>query len=308
MAVFDVIDHESSSLNSAEVALDHSMLGIFFVSEFTDDIWCRRFDRPEVVFFLAGKLNYDLVHARVFHYNIHLWEPTEFYRHRPGLLNKLHHGISKPKLFDALLGRPKPHRDQIYRDLDRDTNIVTRFNDDCEKNILTRTKQEFVWPQDVDAPESGVFFTREQVRIDDVWISISRLIPYDIYNSTYYSIVAETMDRGNWSLFSEKITKPILARRLFLVSSSQYYLRNLKGLGFQTFADIIDESYDQEPDDQKRVGLMLDQMRFLSAQDPKKIMNKIESITEYNFNVLWHNEWQKNMLHDLKLVMVEFAK
>lgn len=308
IAVIDVIDHEPHTLDCIRDAVDHSTHTIFFISEFTDDVLCKQFDRAGVTFFLSGALNYELSHAHTLPYNIHIWEPVAFYQQHPNFLNKLDHGKSKPKLFDALLGRPKIHRERIFAGLNHQHNIVTMFGDDQEVDIRQRNESEFIWPENLVPPDRTVYYTREQIQISDTWISISRVIPHDIYNQTYYSVVAETLYSGAWTLFSEKIVKPLLARRLFVVSSSRYYLRNLRMLGFRTFDGIIDESYDTEPDDDVRVDRVLEQIKYLSDRDPKEIQRLVEPITEYNFNLAWHNSWCKDMLDQLGIIMMDMAK
>jgi hypothetical protein len=83
-------------------------------------------------------------------------------------------------------------------------------------------------------------------------MSLSQVIPLSIYNQTAYSVVAETNYDNNYIFNTEKIVKPILARRLFLVVSGQHYLRNLRSLGFKTFDGIIDETYDTIADFEQR--------------------------------------------------------
>jgi hypothetical protein len=308
VTVIDVIDHEPSTLKLIQDAVDHSAYTIFFISEFTDDVLCRQFDRAGVTFFISGSLNYDLVHAQVLPYNIHLWEPVNFYRQHPALLNHLAHGTSKPKIFDVLLGRPKPHREHIFSMIDHEKNIVTMFKDDRDTDILKRSRDEFIWPNGISVPDRDICYTREQVNISDTWISISRVIPSEVYNQTYHSVVAETLHSGDWILFSEKIAKPILARRLFVVSSSRHYLRNLRRLGFRTFDGIIDESYDDEANDDIRVERVLDQIKQLCDKNQREIQHMIEPITEYNFNCLWHNRWYQDMLDHLHHIMTDIAK
>lgn len=307
-AVIDVTDHEPFTLQWIQDAVNHSTHTIFFISEFTDDALCKQFDRAGVTFFLSGALNYDLSNAEVLPYNIHLWEPAAFYQRHPALLNNLDHGRDRPKMFDALLGRPKPHRERIFKELDTSQNIATMFRDDRETNIAQRDRDEFIWPQGLGPLDRDICYTREQIKISDTWISVSRVIPSDIYNQTHYSIVAETLHSGDWTLFSEKIAKPLLARRLFVVSSSRYYLRNLRTLGFRTFDGIIDESYDTEPNDDARIEMVIAQVRGLCDRDPKEVQQLVEPIAEYNFNCLWHNRWHQDMLDRLGDIMTRVAK
>ena len=43
---------------------------------------------------------------------------------------------------------------------------------------------------------------------------------------------------------TEKIFKPMMLEKPFVVNGTKGYLKELKRLGFKTFSDVIDESYD----------------------------------------------------------------
>ena len=43
-------------------------------------------------------------------------------------------------------------------------------------------------------------------------VSLSQIIPVDIYNSTAYSVVCETNYDNHYSFYTEKIVKPIIAK------------------------------------------------------------------------------------------------
>jgi hypothetical protein len=308
ISIIDVICHESPFLDQAEEAYSAADVTVFFISEFTENVWCHRFDRTKSIFFLAGNFHAGFKHARYFDYNIHLWETAEFYHQNPKLLNLLNRSTSKSKFFDVLLGRPKPHRDLIYEKIDHGNNIVTRFTDDLEHDLRHRSSKEFIWPSWIPRPENHMYFTREEVQLNGRSISISRVIPDEIYNQTHYSLIAETMDQGDWSFFSEKIAKPILARRLFLVAANQYYLEKLRDLGFMTFGSIIDESYDLDPDLHSRIDKIMSQVKWLQQQDTAVISKEIEPIIEHNFNVLFHNRWREDMMKQLREIMLEVNK
>jgi hypothetical protein len=112
----------------------------------------------------------------------------------------------------------------------------------------------------------------------------------------------EFIENG-FSFFTEKIAKPILAKRLFLVASGQYYLRNLRELGFHTFGDIIDESYDHEPNADRRIKMLLKQVDYLCTQDPQDILSRAHSILEHNYYVMTHVDWQGSIMKKIHELM-----
>jgi hypothetical protein len=134
-------------------------------------------------------------------------------------------------------------------------------------------------------------------------VSLSQIIPREIYQQTHYTLVAETQNENGFSFFTEKIAKPILAKRLFLVASGQYYLRNLRDLGFHTFGDIIDESYDHEPNADRRIKMLLKQVDYLCSQDPQDILSRAHSILEHNYYVMTHVDWQGSIMKKIHELM-----
>ena len=78
--------------------------------------------------------------------------------------------------------------------------------------------------------------------------------------------------------FTEKTTKAIFAKRLFVVFSSKGYLQRLRDLGFKTFSNVIDESYDDIVNGAERIQAIADtvqqivdlpQDQFLAACEPR---------------------------------------
>ena len=87
---------------------------------------------------------------------------------------------------------------------------------------------------------------------------------------------------------------------MFIVIAGQNYLKNLQSFGFQTFSQVIDESYDQEPNNELRWKMALDQLQYLCYQDPTKILNNIKEIVEFNHNLMLKQDWYNNFIHELK--------
>lgn len=278
----------------------HSSLVIVVIIELTEHQWCKAFDFNNIVFFVSGALNYPLANAGVNFCTYWFWSTTAFYHSFPGVLAKLEH-LEKHRYFDVLLGRQKPHRDQLYAAVDKHYNIVKYFPSQQDLDITQYNESNFAWPKEVlPIANSPVNFTAQEVVVDGVIVSLSQIIPVDIYNQTWYSLVAETMPDNELSFFTEKIIKCLLAKRLFVVVAGQHYLKNLQALGFKTFSTVIDESYDLEPDINQRIKLVLAQVEKLCQQDPIIITQQIEEVVEHNFNLVMHTDWQKKMCLEIK--------
>jgi hypothetical protein len=207
----------------------------------------------------------------------------------------------KPRYFDVLLGWQKPHRDIVYNFINDNT-----FKDKVTMTYLTdRTKtidQQGIW--EVNIPQN-TFNTVTNINYLGKPVSISQIIPVDIYNQTAYTVVAETNYDNHYSFYTEKIVKPILAERLFIVFSGQHYLRNLRSLGFKTFDGIIDESYDSIEDNNLRFKLACEQMQYLIDQPQDKILEQIRPITEYNKQVMLETDWYEDFAKELRAVLLD---
>jgi hypothetical protein len=64
-------------------------------------------------------------------------------------------------------------------------------------------------------------------------------------------------------------------------------LARLRSLGFRTFhGDIIDESYDDEPDDAKRFAMVWEQIQRLHHTDPRQVYTHFREVLEHNHQLI----------------------
>jgi len=130
-------------------------------------------------------------------------------------------------------------------------------------------------------------------------IRCSDLIDPDIYNQSYYSCVIETVIPvdNSFAMFSEKEAKPITAGRPFIIVGAKDHLKSFRSLGFKTFNPVIDESYDDEPNREKRISMILDSMEKLSKEDPIEVYKRLQPILEHNKKWFENkNNWNKEFL------------
>lgn len=101
-----------------------------------------------------------------------------------------------------------------------------------------------------------------------------------------FHIVTETIFYDRKLHLTEKIFKPIVARRPFFLLAAPYNLQYLKSYGFKTFDRWIDESYDSELDPDKRIHMVVNEIQrlsLLSNLDLDKIYQEMQEVLEYNF-------------------------
>lgn len=302
VAIFEVIDFDSETEQRLQVACSHAELVIVLLPEFITDAWIHKFDLPNVVFFINGRLNYSTQHARVYLDPYFFWSTVDFYRAHPEVLSQLQ---SEPThAFDVLLGRQKLHRDIVYNTIDHGKNIVRYFPSDQDLDIKQYSKENFEWPSTHLQVQGPVTMTAQAVTVDGTIVSLSQIIPVDIYNRTRYTLVAETQMDNEFSFFTEKIVKPILAKRLFIVCSGQYYLRNLRKLGFRTFNGLVNESYDEIQSWEERTKAACAEAQRLSTLDGNLVQSAIDDITEHNYRHLMNTPWQTNLFQDVGRILL----
>jgi len=79
-------------------------------------------------------------------------------------------------------------------------------------------------------------------------------------------------------------------------------LKFLRELGFQTFGNVIDESYDNCNDIVTRFRLAFDQIEYLSTLDPIAVMSATKHTREHNRMHLYaYKKKIKNQMHQMIL-------
>jgi hypothetical protein len=252
----------------------------------------KKYDRQNICFCFNGNINFELAHATKIQNLYWVYSTTGLFQYSLSdlLKTKLSPWSPKSRYFDVLYGIEKEHRRFVkdYLSQYSDTNyfiespfIVTESNN-MQHNFaksITQSVDNIFWEDEIalTGNNHGQYFGQE------VWIG--KIVPFKVYNASAYSLICETSFDNSYSFFSEKIAKPIVAGRLFVVISGQYYLRNLRQIGFKTFDGIIDESYDNEANNQTRWTMALDQVIKLCNMDQEFVLKKVAPIALHNYNV-----------------------
>lgn len=202
---------------------------------------------------------------------------------------KDHAQLSKPYWFDVLLGARRPHRDFVMLNLQKHSslldNCIVTYRDGFSGNIVNEQTSDIhnyfpgyklEWPYVSDNLEQ-----QWEVK-DTIEKSISPFVPWEIYQQTWYTIICETGFTGNGFFLTEKTTKALFAKRLFVMFGPCCFLHKLRELGFKTFESVIDEGYDNETQDLKRYQMAFAQVLSLTQQDPVEVYKKVEEILEHN--------------------------
>lgn len=117
---------------------------------------------------------------------------------------------------------------------------------------------------------------------------LSALFGYDDYRlwqSALLHVVNETVFYHEKLHLTEKIFKPIVASRPFVLAAAPGNLAYLRSYGFQTFEPWIDESYDQETNHTRRLNMIAAEISKFAKMTPQELQRTYQSMQE----VLVHN-------------------
>lgn len=151
-------------------------------------------------------------------------------------------------------------------------------------DLLTKNKQRI---EDM----GDLYLDTKKLGINQVDVN-NKLDKY--YLDTYFSIVSETnyyKNQGEEIFLSEKVFKPVLKNHPFIVVSRPGTLEKFRSLGYKSFHPYIKEEYDSEPDDQKRMMMILKEAERLCLISSDRdafgyFLNGVSKIVEYNRNLL----------------------
>ena len=125
------------------------------------------------------------------------------------------------------------------------------------------------------------------VDTDDPTGSLSANVNLTQLTSALFHVVTETVYFQPKLHLTEKVFKPIVAKRPFILVAAPGNLAYLKSYGFKTFDSWINESYDNEQDHYIRIEKITAEIKRLSSLDKhalEQIHQEMQEVLEYNFN------------------------
>jgi hypothetical protein len=133
------------------------------------------------------------------------------------------------------------------------------------------------------------------------WLSL-----FDQSAESLLYLVTETVATGRRHHLTEKTFKPIAMGMPFVIVGTQGSLRYLRSYGFKTFGNLWDESYDDEPDDSRRIEKIAQVLKHLEASDCQAIFESAHEIIEHNWNHFYNGGFEQILWQELKDMLNEF--
>jgi hypothetical protein len=107
------------------------------------------------------------------------------------------------------------------------------------------------------------------------------------YNTIFVDIVCEKMITGQTFFPTEKTARPLATGTPFLIMGAPNYIKNLRRLGFRSFGQFWDESYDHQQGVQRveSIQRITDHLAKLDHEQLKDMYQQMRPVLEHNYNV-----------------------
>lgn len=117
------------------------------------------------------------------------------------------------------------------------------------------------------------------------------------YPDFLIDIVVETFVRGRSFYPTEKTTRAMLMKKPFIIMGSKCFLLHLRQMGFKTFYEFWDETYDgHRPETQYlQILKVIDTIANKSKEELFEMYNQMQSILEHNYNLLIEKKFVKKV-------------
>tara|TARA_R110002074_G_scaffold56682_2_gene139738 strand:+ start:164 stop:1321 length:1158 start_codon:yes stop_codon:yes gene_type:complete len=211
----------------------------------------------------------------------------------------------KKRDFLYLNKAPRTHRVKLYKQLIENNVMDNSIHTFVEDKSKRRLDKEYELPgiDPMDYPRFG--------KDQDI---------YELpYIDTVCSIVSETNDNDYEVFMTEKIWKPIIAQHVFVVHGNYLYLQRLREMGFKTFGNYFDESYDLEQDSDKRINKIVSLCKELKSKcDDGSVVERgnkkwqdiylqTQALRKHNYDTFFNKEKLSLEINKTLNLFLEFA-
>ena len=250
-----------------ELTTDLSSDGIVY-AHWQDWKWAKNLNRPAIIDHLWDQWIIPEIHdtdqIKVMHHDDWFFPANEcLWYDALGHRNYLSSNIND-KDFLMFINRRGSARDKIW---------------EATKNLRGNS---FASYQEIGVPMYG--------DIDPTLGEWQRYLNKEWYDRTKYSLVVES--RIDNIFITEKILKPLAFRHPFIVWGAPGILARLRKFGFETFNNCIDESYDLEEDEDKRLAMIIEEVVRLNATPEDYFLDQeTQRRLDTNYDRFYNVEW-----------------
>ena len=162
-----------------------------------------------------------------------------------------------------------------------ENNITWRDIIEDSENLLDNTTRVQIY-QTLRTLDSPLIADTDQING-----TYSSKLNIDHIRDSMFHVVTETVYYQNKLHLTEKVFKPIVAQRPFILTAAAGNLAYLKSYGFRTFDRWIDESYDQIQDNSLRISAIskeIQKLCSLSKAEQADMLLDMQETLAYNFS------------------------
>jgi hypothetical protein len=274
--------------------------------------WCRTYNFPlDRITFCSGDYsvkkykNINYIPFSIFEHWI-----GGFFNRKCSNLYKFHNKNLRVDIKRKIQTRSK--RSKIFLNYNRRPtydrcNLVYKLQ---QQNLFKHGLVSLGWNKDLINDETKKYFPDDF--IDSLPISfdnsnfndsLADTLQTQDFLDTYVSLVSESLVAPDVIFPTEKIWKPILFYHPFIVISQPGFLKQLKKFGYKTFDKWFDESYDQELDINKRLELILIEIKKLTEMSHKELQDMLYDMLptlKYNFKLFQERSISKEFEKQLE--------
>jgi hypothetical protein len=188
---------------------------------------------------------------------------------------------NRPYKFLFLNGRGRPHRKDLLKRLDPllPEAIWTNLDSAAGPVQVLPAEYEFDFYKKNSNLESDQGYVKYELFNND-W---GEIYLYDKpYLDTHFSLVTETVFDYPYSFRTEKIWKPVCIGHPFIAVANQGFYKDFQNLGFKTFGNLIDESFDTLDNNDQRLERIAQEVEWLCKQDLAKFTEEAYNVCKYN--------------------------
>lgn len=213
----------------------------------------------------------------------------------------------KPWQFYSLTTQPRPQRIELAKLLQQelpDKNWVFRNN---RKDYGASVNDiDFVDITQLEGSEQQ--FPNRYKEFDQSFLATTCAVDLNVANQCHYHLITESdFDLANNFTPTEKTFKTLLVGQPFVIVGTQYFLKNLRTLGFKTYSDLWDESYDY-CDDVTRLQCVVNLCKSLTQFDWHAATPRLQEIACHNQAQLLNlNSHADREFADLENQVVDFC-
>lgn len=255
-------------------------------------------------FFKIINFNYFLSNPWFINEDISDLSIQNFFQHDIDRKIKYVTNYKKAKKFISLNRRPRKHRVILFSEIMKNPNLEKEFflsmgSEELESGVV---KNKNLWKSYYYSmigntykynKSSGIEFLENYDISNTKFIdanpefNLAFNLNETLQLNSFVNVVTETLFSKDQIFLSEKIFKPIYTAQPFIVLGNPHTLSKLKELGFKTFSDFWDESYDEELDFQKRLEKIMDVLFEINDKTHDELLDmtrSMEEILRHNYN------------------------